>query len=384
MTTEAGREETAQRASTSLGRAWARISGSGIRHVLMTANTVDGVWPYALTLAGALSRRGVRTSLAVFTAGLPPSLRAEAWAVPGLQIFEGRLCSGSLEDGRQAGDWLLSLARVLRPDVVHLNDAVHGELGWPMPAIVVVHGCSCLWWEAVHGAAAPAESHGSEVRRGLVGAARVVTTSKAMLGALERHHGPLPTGRVVPNARPPSPVRGLEKEPWVLASGSPGDAASNVEVLGTASRTVPIRVSGEAEDPSGEGSRRGGLQLVGRLGPESMRVAMARAAVYAEPALVEPFGLAALDAALQGCALVLSDLPSLRETWDGAAIFVPPHDGEAWAAELRKLIEDVPRRRRLAEAARTRAGDFRPERQAEEMLRIYEGARSEARRESAP
>jgi len=372
MTPEPGQEETPLRSSTPLGRAWARISGSGIRHVLMTAKAVDGDWPYALTLAGALARRGVRTSLAVFTAGLPPSMRADAWAVPGLQIFEGR-------DGRKAGDWLLSLARVLRPDVVHLDDAELGALGWPVPAIVVAHRCPCVWSEAVRGGAAPPAWHRVEVRRGLDAAARVVVTSKAMLEALERHHGPLPTGRVVHNGRPPSPVRGLEKEPWVLASGSPGDEAANVDVLMTAARILPIRVAGDPADPSGAGP----LQRVGRLGPESMRVAMARAAVYAQPAVIEPFGLAVLDAALQGCALVLSDLPSLREMWDGAAIFVAPHDGEAWAAELRNLLDDGPKRHRLAEAARTRAGDFRPERQAEEMLRIYESARSEARRETA-
>jgi hypothetical protein len=376
MTIEAGPEETPRRASSSLGRAWARISGSGIRHVLMTANAVEGDWPYALTLAAALAVRGVRTSMAVFTAGLPPSMRAEAWAVPGLQIFEGR-------DTRNAVDWLLSLARVLRPDVVHLDRAGFGALGWPVPAIVVVHRCPCVWWEAVRGQAAPRKSHREEARHGLIGAARVVATSKAMLEALERHHGPLPTGRVVPDARPPSPVRGLEKEPWVLASGSAGDEAMNVGVLETAARTVPIRVAGDPVDPSGAEPGRGGLQLVGRLGPESMRLAMARAAVYAQPALFDAFGLTALDAALQGCALVLSDLPSFREMWDGAAIFVPPRDGEAWAEELRQLLEDVPRRRRLAEAARARAGDFRPERQAEEMLRIYEGARGEARRETA-
>jgi hypothetical protein len=376
MTPEMGQEETPLRAPTPLGRAWARISGSGIRHVLMTANAVEGDWPYALTLAAALARRGVRTSMAVFTSGLPPSLRAEAWAVPGLQIFEGR-------DTRKAGEWLLSLARVLRPDVVQLDRPALGELGWPVPSIVVVHRCPCLWWEAVRGQGAPRKSHREEARRGLVGAARVVATSKAMLGALERHHGPLPTGRVVPDARPPSPVRGLEKESWVLASGSAGDEAMNVGVLQTAARTLPIRVAGDPVDPSGAEPERGGLQLVGRLGPESMRVAMARAAVYAQPALFEPFGLTVLDAALQGCALVLSDLPSLREAWDGAATFVTPRDGEAWAAELRQLLEDVPRRRRLAEAARARAGDFRPERQAEEMLRIYEGARGEARREIA-
>jgi D-inositol-3-phosphate glycosyltransferase len=65
-------------------------------------------------------------------------------------------------------------------------------------------------------------------------------------------------------------------------------------------------------------------------------------------------------------------------------VFVPPRDGDAWAAALEALLEDDPRRVRLAEAARARAGTFRPERQAEEMLRIYEGARVEMEGEIRP
>jgi hypothetical protein len=63
---------------------------------------------------------------------------------------------------------------------------------------------------------------------------------------------------------------------------------------------------------------------------------------------------------------------------------VPPRDGEAWGTALRMLLAETPRRRRLAEAARARAGTFRPERQAEEMLRVYEGARGDFRRVSSP
>src|SRR5574338_395033 len=123
------------------------------------------------------ARRGVRTSLAVFTSGLPPSMRAQAWAVPGLQIFEGPFplewMERPWEDVRRAGQWLLSLARVLRPEVVHLNGYAHGALGWPAPVVVVAHGCVCSWWEAVHGVAAPPEwdRYRAEVRRGLQGAA---------------------------------------------------------------------------------------------------------------------------------------------------------------------------------------------------------------------
>ena len=51
---------------------------------------------------------------------------------------------------------------------------------------------------------------------------------------------------------------------------------------------------------------------------------MARTAVFVSPALYEPFGLAVLEAAQAGCALVLSDIPTFRELWDGVALFVAP------------------------------------------------------------
>jgi glycosyltransferase involved in cell wall biosynthesis len=85
---------------------------------------------------------------------------------------------------------------------------------------------------------------------------------------------------------------------------------------------------------------------------------LARASIFAEPAFYEPFGLAALEAGLAGCALVLGDIPSLREVWGDAALFVPPHDDAALEAALRRLIEDDRLRTELAAAARRRASTF--------------------------
>ena len=371
-------------------RGWARRSASEVRHVLMTVDARGDAWPSALTLAGALARRGVRTSLAVFTSGLPASQRAETWEVPGLQIFEGRFglewMEEAWEDVRAAGAWLLSLARVLRPDVVHLNGYAHGALGWPMPAVVATHGCVCSWWEAVHGEPAPAkwDRYRAEVRQGLLGASRVVAPTRAMLETLRRLHGPLAGGQVVHDARALAPVRGLDKEPWVLTAGQVQDAASNVSVLEHAARRLPIRVVGDARQPAASKGRARGLDWIGCLGPEAMRVARARAAIYAHPAVYDPYGLAPLEAALHGCALVLSDIPELRELWDGAAVFVSPREPAEWDRALGALLEDEARRRRMAESARARAGAFRPERQAEAMLRVYEGARSDWRHAALP
>jgi len=73
------------------------------------------------------------------------------------------------------------------------------------------------------------------------------------------------------------------------------------------------------------------------------------------PALYEPFGLSVLEAASAGCALLLSDIPTFRELWDGAAIFFDHHDTGALAGRLRSLCSDDVQRMRLQRAAIERA-----------------------------
>ncbi len=58
-----------------------------------------------------------------------------------------------------------------------------------------------------------------------------------------------------------------------------------------------------------------------------MATAYAAATVFASMARYEPFGLAVLEAAQAGMRLVLSDIPTFRELWDGAAIFVGDEAG---------------------------------------------------------
>jgi glycosyltransferase involved in cell wall biosynthesis len=101
------------------------------------------------------------------------------------------------------------------------------------------------------------------------------------------------------------------------------------------------------------------------------------ASIFAAPARYEPFGLAILEAAAAGCALVLGDIPSLRENWDGAAAFVPPEDRVALGATINLLIADAQERTRLAAAARRRAGRFTLRRMAQSYATLYcEMARS--------
>jgi glycogen synthase len=113
------------------------------------------------------------------------------------------------------------------------------------------------------------------------------------------------------------------------------------------------------------------VRSLGRLPAADLQEQLATSAIYAFPARYEPFGLSVLEAALSGCALVLGDIPTLREVWGDTALFVPPDDHVALATALNELISDSPRRELLAQRARHRAAEFSPQRMADAYLAAY-------------
>jgi glycosyltransferase involved in cell wall biosynthesis len=68
---------------------------------------------------------------------------------------------------------------------------------------------------------------------------------------------------------------------------------------------------------------------------------------------------------------VLGDIPSLREVWDGAALFVPPEQPGVLAETLQRLIKNAADRERWAQHARMRALQYTPERMAREYVALY-------------
>jgi glycosyltransferase involved in cell wall biosynthesis len=98
---------------------------------------------------------------------------------------------------------------------------------------------------------------------------------------------------------------------------------------------------------------------------------LGEASIFTAPALYEPFGLAILEAAASGCALVLGDIPSLRENWDGAAAFVDPDDRAALRSAINGLIANAGERVRLAMSAGCRARQFTLDRMASAYDALY-------------
>ncbi|HEX6617870.1 MAG TPA: glycosyltransferase [Gemmatimonadales bacterium] len=347
--------------------------------MLLTADTVGGVWSHALELARALRGRGTDVLLAALGPAPSAGQEREARAIAGLELrtapWKLPWMDDPWDDVARAGDWLLNLAASWDADLAHLSEPVLAAAPWEIPTLAVGHSCVRSWFEAVRGTSASPEwdRYGEAMTAGFRAAGAVVAPSRAMLDALRRHYG-VRHGSVVPNGRDPARYLPGPKEPIVLTAGRLWDPAKNLALLAQAAPSLPwpVYAAGDTTAPEGgAGLDAGRVRLLGTLDPDAMAAWMGRAAVFALPARYEPFGLTVLEAALSGCALVLGDIASLRELWDGVAIFVPPDEPDTLRAALAALADDPGLRQTLAMRARRRALAFSPERMTAGYLGVY-------------
>jgi len=358
------------------------MSERPIRRVLMTGDTVGGVWTFTLELARALQPHGVEVMLAAMGGEPNPAQRACAAEIGNLRLvtssFKLEWMENPWHDVEASGDWVLALEREYAPDVVHLNTYGHCMLPFRAPTLLTAHSCVLSWWSAVRGPEPLPMSwcrYRGEVECALRAVDMLTAPSKTMLRMVGEAYGTeLPPCRVIPNGRDASRFRPATKEPYVLAAGRLWDEAKNIGAVARAARRLewPVYVAGEACDHAGQSRDFLGCRVLGWLGESELAGWYGRASVYALPARYEPFGLSALEAALSGCALVLGDIPSLREIWGNDAVFVDPCAEDALAQALAALISDAPRREDLARRGMERARQFTPERTAQEYLNAYQ------------
>ena len=353
------------------------------KRILMTADTVGGVWTYALELARALGKYDI--DVAIATMGPEPT-RAQceqASAIRNVDLFHGNYklewMQNASADVRVAGEWLLSLENRLQPDVVHLNGYAHGALPWNSPKVVVGHSCLYSWWRAVREGDPPAEwkQYKTAVQRGLRAADLVIAPTQVMLNALDENYPGSIKGkaRVIPNGLDAEVFSPALKQKFVFTAGRLWDEAKNMETLTGVAWQLPWAVCLAGEKRSAESGVSVDLKdncyALGKLPAETMRRWYACAGIYTLPARYEPSGLTVLEAALSGCALVLGDIESLRENWHEAAIFVNPLDRLALRDVLFRLISNETFRQRLGRAAREHALKFNSDRMAEQYLDAY-------------
>jgi glycogen(starch) synthase len=349
------------------------------RRVLMTADTVGGVWEYSLDLSRALAAAGVSVTLATMGGEPSPRQRRAADTIPSLTL---RTSTWKLEwmaepwdDVDASGGWLLELDGAIRPDVIHLNGFCHGALPWSAPVLMVAHSCVLSWWESVKGEVAPpaSDTYRRAARQGLTAAGCVVAPSRWMAGEIQRLYGVKTAAISNGRDRAAGFAPGGDKQPVVLAAGRLWDPAKNLAALDRACAGVswPLYLAGPAQGPFGDVFVAENGTMLGPLAQTELATWMRQASIYALPAKYEPFGLSALEAALCGCALVLGDIPSLRENWEGAALFVDPDDPSSIRGALDALIDTPELLDSLGRRAAQRARQFTTQRMADGYLAAY-------------
>ena len=343
--------------------------------VLMTADTVGGVWNYSINLTKALAPYGVEVVLA--TMGRFPSAdqRHQAETLPNLHLadsdFKLEWMENPWADVNRAGDWLLKLEARWRPALIHLNGYSHAALPWNAPKLVIAHSCVLSWWDAVRRGPLPSHlmTYAARVAEGLRSADIVIAPTGTMLAELRRLYSWQGDGLVIWNGLPSVTLDLNSKEEFILTVGRLWDEAKNLNALESIAEQLPWPVYAAGE--GGGEPQAASVRRLGHLPAAEISRWMARASIYALPARYEPFGLSILEAALSGCALVVGNIPSLRELWDEAAWFVGPDDPQELRHSLTTLVGDLTVREKLAKRARQRARQYGLGRMAQQYLGVY-------------
>jgi len=357
-------------------------------HVLITADTVGGVWTYTRELVTGLSQRGVRVTLVSF--GEIPGPDQCAW-LDGLRNVEYRATAFRLEwmqdareDLRVSGAFLEELIDEMRPDLLHLSQYCYGAVRRNVPKIVVGHSDVLSWWATVHGEA-PRENdwitgYREVVTAGLHGADVVVTPTRWMLNALGEHYGALKQGIVIFNGRNPALFNPhVSKEDLVLSVGRTWDQAKQVSLLTRAPHTTPVWIVGEERHPDPafrdhqtQPDRARGVRFCGPQSEAQLRQLFSRASMYAATSQYEPFGLAPVEAAFSRCAVIANDIPSFRELWGETVCYFQRNDPVDLAEKIRLLRQDRELCATYANLAYRRAKQrFTSERMVTDYLNLY-------------
>jgi glycosyltransferase involved in cell wall biosynthesis len=373
--------------------------------LLMTADTVGGVWDFAMMLCSALAAQ-YDVSTVLVSMGPAPSTEqlAATREIPGLTLIPTTYAlewmPDSLPDLQAAAGLVARLVAEHRPHVVHFNQHYFGCLDLPVPSVVVSHSDSLSWqyyqWGAV-------DTHSGWiayrdlVRAGLRGASAVVAPTAFVATALRGLYVPRLPVRVIHNgadlicgvpARPVDAARPID----AMGAGRVWDTAKNLLLLAEAAallaeqgtgvqdpgkgprawdreaahRSGPpspragyrVEVAGSLSAPHGsriEVERMQGVRFLDHISRREFHTRLTQTRVFVAPARYEPFGLSLVEAALAGCALLASGIPSFQEVWGDAAIYVAGTDAPGLARALAALLDDEEERRCRAAAARARA-----------------------------
>lgn len=347
-----------------------------MRHLLLTCDAVGGVWQYSTDLARSLEPFGYQVTLAVM--GPSPDEAARATVPQSTNMVDSGLeldwLAADPAPVVEAERRLAEMAGDLSADIVQIHTPALVSMGrYHCPVVAVQHSCVATWWAAVHDGAIPEDFiwRKEMVARGLQHATIAIAPSASYAEAVRSVYGVMPSA--VHNGRTLKVQARKSMRDYVFTAGRLWDEGKNVGVLDDAAVriSVPFLAAGPVKAPHGGTLSMQSVQAIGTLHEDGLAERLSERPIFASAALYEPFGLAVLEAASAGCALILSDIPTFRELWEGAATFVDAHDANGYARAIEHMLGDRAARMDAGQQAQDRARRYTPAAMAAAMVGHY-------------
>lgn len=351
--------------------------------LLMTVDAVGGVWRYAMDLAEGLRAAGAETFFVCLGPAPSRDKIEEAERIGSLLHVDAPLdwMAANESEVTKISPMLAELARTNKVDVLHLNlPSQAAGMVTDIPILTVSHSCVVTWFAGVRQQAVPQEWQWQQQlnRAGFARSDAVISPSASHAAMLHSAYGSIPHLRVVHNGSRLENVL-AEKRDVVFAAGRWWDDGKNGRVLDEAAPLIkwPVLMAGSNAGPNGQLLPITHAEHQGELSHTRTVSLMRQAKIVVSPSIYEPFGLAPLEAARAGAALVLADIPTYREIWDGCACFADPRDPEHFARKINDLSADADLRAMLAVKAYERSLRFTIQAQSQAMAEIYANLRNQ-------
>jgi len=319
--------------------------------ILITTDVVGGVWQFAKELTTGLLQK--RCAVALVSFGGAPSTAQRQWCERLSSTYRENFRYEAspvplewMEDNgrayREVAPLLIEIAKGFQVDLIHANQFCFGALPFNVPKVVTAHSDVLSWAEACRNEplenSAWLRQYCRLVNDGLHGATVIAAPTRWMLSALARHFSFRTRGAVIPNGRSVPRVRSVGRKMQAITAGRLWDEAKDIEMLKRVSSPIPLLAAGETQHGSTQAAPFGNVELLGSLSEEDLLRQFRESAIYICTSRYEPFGLAPLEAALCGCAVLARDIPSLREVWGEGALYFT--DAASLSSLLRSLSAD--------------------------------------------
>lgn len=317
--------------------------------ILMSTDTVGGVWTFSRELTSGLIDQG--HDVALISLGRMPDAAQQRWASSMQRDWGSHFCYQALDSPlewmqgnsaafEQAAPILLRAADTFGADLIHSNQFCFGALATSIPKLITAHSDVLSWADACRPDGLEPSGwltcYQRLVQAGLEGCDAVVAPTQWMLHALGKHFQLPSNTHVIANGRDIDTANPGERQFRAVTAVRVWDEAKNTKLLAAVKSPVPICVAGDNrhEDAVCD-SFDNNVEFCGSLPEQDLLALFRTSAIYLCTSKYEPFGLAPLEAALCGCAVLTNDIPSLREVWADSALYFDD------AVSLSSLLRDL-------------------------------------------